>query len=226
MKNILRTPPQIYVLKNPDGTWTTSNEEKAEIFCEHLSSTFKPHYSLLSPTKVDEINTLFDSPLPMTMPPKHISHHEVAYLINKSQKHKSPGYDLITSEVTVYLSKKALLFLTFIYNSMIRLTYFLLLWKYSIIIIIHKPSKLTEMPQSFKPISLLPYFSKIFEKLILKRFLPIIEINLLNTQFGIRHNYSTIHQIHPVVPDIILEPEQESRSSYHMIHTGGDVLRR
>lgn len=81
-KTLLRTPPKIYVLKNPDGTWTTSNNEKAEIFREHLSSNFKPHYSLLSPTKVDEINTSLDSPLPMTMPLKHISLHEVAYLIN------------------------------------------------------------------------------------------------------------------------------------------------
>jgi len=201
-KNILRTPPQICVLKNSDGTWATSDEKKAEIFREHLSSTFQPHYSLLSPIKVDEINTSLDSPLPMTMPPKHISPHEVAYLINKSNKHKSPGYDLITSEVAVHLSKKALLFLTFIYNSMIRLTYFPLLWKYSIIIMIHKPGKPTEMPQSFRPISLLPYFSKIFEKLILKCLLPIIENNLPNTQFGFRHNHSTMHQIHRLVDKI------------------------
>ncbi|KAF0705838.1 Uncharacterized protein FWK35_00035216, partial [Aphis craccivora] len=76
-KNILRTPQQIYVLKKPDGTRATRDEEKAEIFREHLSSTFKPHYALLSHTKVDEINTSLDSPLPMTMPPKHISPHEV-----------------------------------------------------------------------------------------------------------------------------------------------------
>jgi len=79
---------------------------------------------ILNHIKVDEINTSLDSPLPMTIPPKHISPHEVAYLINKSQKHKSPGYDLITSEVAADLPKKKILFLAFIYNSMIRLTYY------------------------------------------------------------------------------------------------------
>jgi len=75
----------------------TSDEEKADIFRKHLSSPFKLHYVLHSPIKVDEINTSLNSPLPMTTLPKHISPHEVAYLINKSQKNKSPWYNLITS---------------------------------------------------------------------------------------------------------------------------------
>jgi hypothetical protein len=108
----------------------------------------------------------------------------------------------------MHLPKKALLFFSFIYNSMIRLTYFALLRKYSIIII-HKPGKPTEMPQSFRPISLLPYFSKIFEKLIHKRLLPIIEENLPNTQFGFRHNHSTIHQIHRLVDKISFSLEEK-----------------
>jgi len=65
-----------------------------------------------------------------------------------------------------------------------------------------KPGKLPDCPKSYRPISLLPLFSKIFEKIILKRILPVIESNLPNNQFGFCHNRSTIHQIHRLVDNI------------------------
>jgi hypothetical protein len=74
---------------------------------------------------------------------------------------------------------------------------------------IHKSGKPTEMPQSFRPISFLHYFSKLFEKLILKYLLPIIEENLPNTQFGFSHNHSTIHQIHRLVDKISFSLEEK-----------------
>ncbi|KAL4156051.1 hypothetical protein QTP88_000092 [Uroleucon formosanum] len=138
----------------------------------------------------------------MTLPPKHIRPSEVEHAIQKSPRRKTPGYDLITSEVAVKLPKKALLMLTHIYNSMLRLSYFPLLWKFSVIIMILKPGKPPDSPKSYRPISLLPLFSKIFEKIILKRILPVIESNLPNNQFGFRHNHSTIHQIHRLVDNI------------------------
>ncbi|KAL4143539.1 hypothetical protein QTP88_005858 [Uroleucon formosanum] len=138
----------------------------------------------------------------MTLPPKHIRPSEVEHAIQKSPRRKTPGYDLITSEVAVKLPKKALLMLTHIYNSMLRLSYFPLLWKFSVIIMILKPGKPPDSPKSYRPISLFPLFSKIFEKIILKRILPVIESNLPNNQFGFRHNHSTIHQIHRLVDNI------------------------
>jgi retron-type reverse transcriptase len=52
--------------------------------------------------------------------------------------------------------------------------------------------------ESYRPISLLPIMSKLFEKLILKRLKPIIaEKHLVPThQFGFRENPSTIDQVH------------------------------
>ncbi|VVC27581.1 Reverse transcriptase domain [Cinara cedri] len=67
---------------------------------------------------------------------------------------------------------------------------------------IPKPGKPPDSPESYRPISLLPLFSKIFERIILKRILPIIEANIPNTQFGFRHNHSTIHQVHRLVDKI------------------------
>jgi hypothetical protein len=55
-------------------------------------------------------------------------------------------------------------------------------------------------PSSYRPISLLPIASKVFEKL-LKRLLPLVEhANLMpGHQFGFRPRHSTIEQIHRLI---------------------------
>ncbi|KMQ81725.1 rna-directed dna polymerase from mobile element jockey-like protein, partial [Lasius niger] len=57
---------------------------------------------------------------------------------------------------------------------------------------------------SYRPISLLPIASKVFEKLLLKRLLPIIEEeNLIpNHQFGFRRQHTTLEQVHRIVNKI------------------------
>ena len=64
-----------------------------------------------------------------------------------------------------------------------------------------KPEKPLDLPTSYKPISLLPYCSKICERLLLKRIYPHkISNNVLpSSQFGLRAKHSTIHQVHKVV---------------------------
>lgn len=138
----------------------------------------------------------------MTLPPKHIRPSEIEFAIKNFLKQKSPGYDLITAEVATQFPKKTLLLLIHIYNFMLRLSYIPILWKFSIIIIIPKPNKSPDSPESYRPISLLLLFSKIFERIILKRILPIIEANLPNTQFENRHNHLTIHQVYRLVDKI------------------------
>ena len=65
---------------------------------------------------------------------------------------------------------------------------------------IPKPRKPPHEAASYRPISLLPVMSKLFEKLLIKRLKPIIERkNLIpNHQFGFRSKHSTIHQVHRV----------------------------
>lgn len=201
-RKILRTQQSVPPLKNTDGTWAITDLEKANIFRHHLYSTFQPHNNILSPSQIEKVNNSLSYPLPMTLPPKHVRPSDVEYAIRNSPHHKSPGYDLITAEVAKQLPKKTLLLLTHIYNSILRLSYFPALWKFSIIIMIPKPGKPPDSPESYRPISLLPLFSKMFERIILKRILPIIEASIPNTQFGFRHNHSTIHQVHRLVDKI------------------------
>jgi hypothetical protein len=64
-----------------------------------------------------------------------------------------------------------------------------------------KPGKPPNELTSYRSISLLPTVSKVSEKLLSRRLLPMIENNGLipNHQFGFRQRHSTIEQTHQIV---------------------------
>lgn len=88
----------------------------------------------------------------------YVSH--IYFINNNAPKNISPGYDLITAEVATQLPKKALLLLTYIYNSMLRLSYFPTLWKFSIIIMIPKPGNPSTLLNHISPLVFFLYFQK------------------------------------------------------------------
>ncbi|GBM46000.1 RNA-directed DNA polymerase from mobile element jockey [Araneus ventricosus] len=75
--------------------------------------------------------------------------------------------------------------------------YFPTRWKTATVIPILKPGKDPTVPDSYRPISLLPTFSKIAEHCILIRLNEHLEVNnvLIPEQFGFRKNLSTTHQL-------------------------------
>ena len=74
-------------------------------------------------------------------------------------------------------------------------------WKVAQIKMIVKPGKLPEDVKPYRPISLLPIWSKILELLFLNRLTSIIEESSLipDHQFGFRKGHGTIEQVHRVV---------------------------
>jgi len=100
----------------------------------------------------------------MSLSAKHISPSEILFLIKKLKDGKSPGHDLITNKVQINLPRKPILLITFIFNAMLRLSYFPLIWKLSTVILIPKPNKPKTLATSYRPISLLPTLAKLFEK--------------------------------------------------------------
>ncbi|CAH2086206.1 unnamed protein product [Euphydryas editha] len=69
---------------------------------------------------------------------------------------------------------------------------------------IHKHGKPPEEVTSYRPISLLPVLSKMFERILLSRILPILNENQVipKHQFGFRQQHSTIEQVHRVCEKI------------------------
>lgn len=113
---------------------------------------------------------------------------------------KAPGYDLITGQVLRQLPRKVLVKITKIINASIKLRYVPQLWKVAEVIMIPKPGKPAEELKSYRPISLLPVLSKLFEKLLHKRLMKVVEErNLVPAhQFGFRKKHSTIDQVHRI----------------------------
>ena len=74
-----------------------------------------------------------------------------------------------------------------------------------------KPGKEPHQTASYRPISLLPVFSKILEKIIYDRIKPIIEMKILisDHQFGFRNKRSTIEQMHRLINEIIVALENK-----------------
>jgi hypothetical protein len=92
-------------------------------------------------------------------------------------------------------------YLTHLFNAILLRGYFATQWKVAQLILIPKPGKPPHQLSSYWPISLLPIASKVFENLLLKRLLPLVEHpNLIpNHQFGFRPRHSTIEQTHRLI---------------------------
>jgi hypothetical protein len=63
--------------------------------------------------------------------------------------------------------------------------------------LIPKPGKPPEDPKSYRPISLLPVLSKVFEKLLVARFIPLLdEDNIIPDHQFVFRQHATTQQIH------------------------------
>jgi len=152
----------------------------------------------------DEIEAYLDAPCQLSPQLKAFSPTQVHRDINQPNPHKVPGYDLIDGTVLKTLPRKSILLLTFIFNRMLRLCYLPVQWKYAQILMNAKPGKPPTEASSYRPISVLPIMSKVFERLLLCRLDETMHIDGLLPihQFGFRNNHSTIKQSHKVVNKI------------------------
>ncbi|KAJ8735272.1 hypothetical protein PYW07_006892 [Mythimna separata] len=200
-KNFKRPQNHIPPLrKTSSHPWARSDREKAELFANHLSEAFTPNVSTMEDFE-KEVDNIIQSDQQLSAPIKLVTPKEVARTIQHLQNKKAPGFDLITAEVLKRLPKKVIVFLTMLFNSIFRIQYYPKLWKISQICMIPKPGKPPTDPTSYRPISLLPILSKVFEKTLLRRLKPILDESKIipDHQFGFRENHATVEQVHRVV---------------------------
>ncbi|KAL7289174.1 hypothetical protein TKK_0017117 [Trichogramma kaykai] len=102
------------------------------------------------------------------------------------------------------LPPKASRYLTVLINACYRLCYFSNEWKRAQLIVILKPGKDPIRVNSYRPISLLPVFSKIAERTIQTRINEIIIADYLipEYQFGFRSKHATTEQVNRLTAEI------------------------
>lgn len=212
-KKIKKIPQQpVIPIRLPNGKWARSNKDKAKLFAEHLKKVFTPSSQEIADSEEEEIHQQLLTPLQMEKPIKKISTKEVYNTIQRDlNAKKAPGYDLITGKILKELPEKALRLLTIIYNAILRLNHYPVQWKVAQIILLPKPGKNLEEVTSYRPISLLPVISKVFEKLLIKRIKPELEVNktIPTHQFGFREHHSTVEQVHRIVRKINNDLEEK-----------------
>jgi len=192
-------------IRTPEGAWAKSNIEKAELSADHLERVFTPNPGNRKPEADREILQSLNEACQQKIATDKFTIKEVKKVImTEIDTKKSPGYDLITGKILKELPDVGFKYLTQLFNAALRISFFPLQWKVAKIIMIPKPGKSTEEVTSYRPISLLPVVSKVLEKLLHKRLLPIInKDNLIpNYQFGFRQQHATVEQVHRIVNKI------------------------
>lgn len=204
-KRLLKQQHIIPPLKNGPAKFET-NAEKTEIFANHFASCF---------TSVDEDATyndqreISDESLNATKNKYNYNNiiiptspKEIQLLISKLKSKKSPGHDLITNKIFKNLTSKALSYLASLFNAAMRISIFPSTWKHAITIPIRKLGKLANGHTSYRPISLLPTLSKLYERILLERIKPYLHV-IPKYQFGFKTKHSSCHQIQCITEIIV-----------------------
>lgn len=190
---IVQIPP----IRNGNGGWARSDDEKASVFGEHLHAVFKPLPTLNNQHDL-QVSNFLEAATQLCIPLKGVSYTEVKVEIKGLQKGKSPGYDQIDETILSNLPKKGIMAIKYILDACIKIEYFPSQWKIATVIMINKPGKPPTDPTSYRPISLLPIIGKILERLILKRMKSFLPNIIPDHQFGFREKHGTTEQIHRV----------------------------
>lgn len=190
---------KIPTLHGPNGLVFTDTE-KANVLAENFEQV---HHltendgdveteTLINNTYEEIINTCVDKDdVKLTTP------HEIVKAIKKTKSKKAPGPDGIQNILLKNLPKKVIVQLMYVFNTCMLISYFPKIWKKANILAFPKPNKDKLFPQNYRPISLLPTLSKIFEIIILNRIKKFEGNNniMREEQFGFRDKRSTIHQL-------------------------------
>jgi hypothetical protein len=137
-------------------------------------------------------------------PINRLKRAEVQEVINNLKPKKSSGYDNIIGNILKELPIIGIKYPTQLLNTVMLKAFFPAQCKVAQIILILRPGKPPNEITTYRPISLLPVVSTVFERLFLKRLLRMIENNrlILNRQFGFRQRHTTIGQTHRIVQRI------------------------
>ena len=191
------------VLKGPRGM-LHNPQSQADLFADTLQEQFQPNREqprdryLEQHVRVTVDTMLIQQPV---QDPKQVTPREIQQQLKNLPNKKSPGKDNIRPELLKHGTRKLLVYLAYLFNSIFQLCYFPRLWKEGKIITIPKPGKSPLKPENYRPISLLSHLGKLFERILLTRLQQhATDQSLIPThQFGFRAHHSTTSQLVRVV---------------------------
>ncbi|GFV39425.1 RNA-directed DNA polymerase from mobile element jockey [Trichonephila clavipes] len=162
----------ISALKGNTGIAYT--DEKAETLADSLENQFQLN-DISNPTQGNNhirlVSRFYNNENNFDDLPSNTKPSEIIQIINNFKIRKAPGREGITNKMCKHFNRSVIFQMTNIINNILKVGYFQQIWKTASVIPILKPGKDPTLPDSFRPISLLPVLSKITEKIIQKTLL-------------------------------------------------------
>jgi len=195
-----------------NGLFVTDSAQKAQLFndyfirqCTTIENGSKiPDHTSINPTRIDSVV---------------ISEEKILKIILSLNPNKAHGWDEISVRM-IKLSDTALVApLKIIFENCLRCGVFPQLWKHANIVPVHKKNE-KNLKGNYRPISLLPIFGKILEKLIYDSlYSHLVSSEVLNpNQSGFRPGDSTVNQLisitHTIFEAFDCNPPLDVRSVY------------
>lgn len=132
-----------------------------------------------------------------------ISFQQLILIFKKLNNKKSSSFDGIPNIILKNLPPKIIMQYCIVFNNAINNCYFPAQWKKGKVIALLKKDKDSSDPENYRPISLLPNISKIFEAVINMKLTKFCHDNkiIADQQFGFRAKHSTTHAISKILTD-------------------------
>ena len=149
----------------------------------------------------------------------YFNEDEILKIIRALNIHKAHGHDDISIRMIKICDKSLLKTLTILFQNSTKSSCYPVIWKRSNIIPVHKKND-KQLVENYRPISLLPIFGKIFEKIIFDRLYNfLLQEELLNpNQSGFRPSDSCVNQLVAITHEIFkafdCNPSLEVRSVF------------
>ena len=180
-----------------DDKFVADIQKKANVFNKFFAEQCTP----LDNNSSLPVNQLFLTQSRLTS--LDLDDDELLKIIRALNINKAHGHDDISIRMIKICDKSLIKPLMLIFKKSIRSSYYPDIWKKSNIIPVHKKND-KRLVNYYRPISLLPVFGKIFEKIIFNKIYNYLsKENLLNpNQSGFRPSDSCINQLIAITHEI------------------------
>ena len=172
-----------------NGDVLHSKEDSATVFNEYFSQMAGNVLNKLPPAAIDPLGLLHHNPYSFWF--LEITPGEICKIVD-SLKIKKSGADKVPSFLIKRVCSLLAPVLSAIFNNCVKKSVFPDVFKTARVIPIHKKNS-KFMPSNYRPVSTLPFISKIFERSMLKRLTRFFNKHdlLYKNQFGFLKNKST-----------------------------------
>ena len=195
-----------------NGFFITDFTEKAQLFND---------YFILQCTTIDTGSELpQDTPLSSTLIGDFIiSEEKILNIIRSLNPNKAHGWDEISIRMIKLSDASLVTPLKIVFTNCLRQGVFPEIWKHANVVPVHKKNE-KNVKSNYRPISLLPIFGKMLEKLVYDPlYSHLVSCDLLNpNQSGFRPGDSTVNQLisitHTIFEAFDCNPPLDVRSVY------------